>query len=1377
MKKNQLKYRLKTQVKNRVIYSLSVFLAALISLLLLAFFGREAGAAGTVNGYLKFPGFDPSAETGTIENPFIILEIVPYRGMGQIGYLIGGQEPVDISLSTYVNPLWGPVDSIARGAFQVVRKTSLESTDHPAEWTYRSELGCYVPSNQWKFKNKEIFKRQILHLSEEQLDSYHIRVVTVTPEELNLNVAQFTKYYDLQDSGRYHKLPGGANEQGEIDLIANADLISISPKAQAGTNTVINLWESYGRDTSGKSTSADRYYRSFQENDLNWQTALELFMKIGVVEDRAALIYDITCITSPAGTPVSVRGPVCSETCNGYVNNVYKLLLMLRQSDPLEFYNLYLNTNNGTEAPRIEAGNVSGKATGVYADSSLSLNSRQYWGEYTFLPFYPDGTKPAYLSQEAYKSYINCREFLVSWIAGNCHDSVIRNCYSYNGTSNIVQYFTESRSILDNTYTPYDYNSEFFGYLEESLDSRPADATPLQAVEYLMNYRPRRYLVPKEIRILELQPCKDFSLTVQKIRQLLPGLSGSIRLEQQTTAEFIGRQEDLNSTYDFLYIGTNTGTMKTDLSDKTLFNDPALDGLVYLHVGDRIAAYDNLKGAIRESGSIVKAIDYLKFSTDAAVNRLKLLKGFSTATMFQKADLYRFSGNDITAVKRQQLEEYVEAGYPVLLEKSLFECDRTIVDDSSNLYAFLNDNRGSVCLYNMNDLTELPTYLTARERLSEKLSEEKLSITMLSAPCEYDELEPSTRITGRTLQFQFLINAPTGAVAGSRYDWSLSVDRNADGRYIPDEVIANGQESAGNNVTITRALDEKYADAIPWKLKVCQSDDNAIRAEECGFAAFTSAPLSEEEAIRTQIEVLQITSNNSTVNLEALMNPPAGKTSLFYQYTKDLEDFNVRIKTITVNQLQNLYTGSGSAYDCNRPEETDKLNYIDENGTRKPYDMLILGFGDCYSDIHNNYGALDNIRAFINSGRSVLFTHDTTSFVNLQQSDYEPLRQGLTFWGYGINRYFRNRLGLDRFGILRPEGDMSSYDRASMPSQAKNIYKAGNLTNGATTYPEAQGLTYPVLVAYSNPGSSGSGYNPIADALYSANKDYPPFNTAGNQIVKGSVINQYKTNYVTKVNEGQITSYPYDIPDRFRIGESHAQYYQLNLDDPEVMVWFCLSDASADETGPYSTSPNDTRNNYYIYSKGNVMYTVVGHSAIDAVVEEGTVSPYDGYEVKLFINTMIASYQAGVTAPEIRITNQDAVLNNAGEYVLYENPDQPAGTVKRIWFKVVDTNLTTNRLVTRIYYKDAAGTPILADPEVYLEEDGSTAPTYQEAGKEDGYQVIPGKRYYFDLTLEELTAFRNEGKDYFLLTVTNENYQLRQEKKANLVGRVLFDLD
>ena len=220
--------------------------------------------------------------------------------------------------------------------------------------------------------------------------------------------------------------------------------------------------------------------------------------------------------------------------------------------------------------------------------------------------------------------------------------------------------------------------------------------------------------------------------------------------------------------------------------------------------------------------------------------------------------------------------------------------------------------------------------------------------------------------------------------------------------------------------------------------------------------------------------------------------------------------------------------------------------------------MLIFGFGDCYTDIDNTYHALDDITHYIQTGRSVMFTHDTTSFVNMEQSSFIPLSYGLTFWGYGINQYFRNTLGLDRYGMMRSPGDTTQYDIALMPSQAKNIY------GGTSTYPELHGFSYPVLMAFGNPGS-GSNINPLADRIYDANKDYPVF-SIGTEFKAGSNFSAYHTRRVTKVNEGQITSYPYVIPDEFTIGNSHAQYYELNMEDDDITVWYCLSDDDPAET-------------------------------------------------------------------------------------------------------------------------------------------------------------------------------------------------------------------
>src|SRR5690554_4253629 len=88
-------------------YIIPLFLFVTLSLGILLWQEINVHATNTNNGYMKFPDFNPEAEEGTEENPFIILEIVPYRGMGQIGYIVGGQEPVDPSVSKPDNSLFG----------------------------------------------------------------------------------------------------------------------------------------------------------------------------------------------------------------------------------------------------------------------------------------------------------------------------------------------------------------------------------------------------------------------------------------------------------------------------------------------------------------------------------------------------------------------------------------------------------------------------------------------------------------------------------------------------------------------------------------------------------------------------------------------------------------------------------------------------------------------------------------------------------------------------------------------------------------------------------------------------------------------------------------------------------------------------------------------------------------------------------------------------------------------------------------------------------------------------------------------------------------------------------------------------------------------
>ena len=50
--------------------------------------------------------------------------------------------------------------------------------------------------------------------------------------------------------------------------------------------------------------------------------------------------------------------------------------------------------------------------------------------------------------------------------------------------------------------------------------------------------------------------------------------------------------------------------------------------------------------------------------------------------------------------------------------------------------------------------------------------------------------------------------------------------------------------------------------------------------------------------------------------------------------------------------------------------------------------MLVIGFNDTYQDISNEAHQVDAILDFIKNGKSVIFAHDTTSYVNY---DYKQM--------------------------------------------------------------------------------------------------------------------------------------------------------------------------------------------------------------------------------------------------------------------------------------------------------------------------------------------------------------------------------------------------
>jgi hypothetical protein len=167
---------------------------------------------------------------------------------------------------------------------------------------------------------------------------------------------------------------------------------------------------------------------------------------------------------------------------------------------------------------------------------------------------------------------------------------------------------------------------------------------------------------------------------------------------------------------------------------------------------------------------------------------------------------------------------------------------------------------------------------------------------------------------------------------------------------------------------------------------------------------------------------------------------------------------------------------------------------------------------------------------------------------------------------------------------------------------------------------------------------------------------------------------------VSKINNGQITEYPFKIPETFEVSTTHGQWLQLNLDtdssdsytNDDIVVWYTISNVlngTTDIQDYYQASINNARNNYYIYNRGNVTYSGVGHSAVN-----------NETEMKLFINTMVAAYNAGISPPTIlyKESSNNSASTIEKTYLPYDSGNGSISYLDNsaeIFFDVIDTNI------------------------------------------------------------------------------------------------------
>ncbi len=124
-----------------------------------------------------------------------------------------------------------------------------------------------------------------------------------------------------------------------------------------------------------------------------------------------------------------------------------------------------------------------------------------------------------------------------------------------------------------------------------------------EVIRYLLNFKNRRPAnIKKEIRILDLEPVNHSEIT----QGGAPGgaatdavlswfqdvyTAGAIKITTMSTAEFMGKIEDITENYDVLYVGGDTTDYKLAADGTTKYNDSAMNGLIYYNVGDTTTSY------------------------------------------------------------------------------------------------------------------------------------------------------------------------------------------------------------------------------------------------------------------------------------------------------------------------------------------------------------------------------------------------------------------------------------------------------------------------------------------------------------------------------------------------------------------------------------------------------------------------------------------------------------------------------------------------------------------------------------------------------------------------------------------------------------------
>ena len=848
--------------------------------------------------------------------------------------------------------------------------------------------------------------------------------------------------------------------------------------------------------------------------------------------------------------------------------------------------------------------------------------------------------------KEDLENFVNDAHTDKNWMFEHLGDSGYPD-RSYNGNHFVNRnvYMVNSSTPLVNGDFPkaFDEGSTGSGFSEVlnlirsenallSEDNRiPESVCKAKAIEYIINYSVGFIAEFTDLRIMELQPTNndqadlkaenptDNSTTLYwqrnakgsvKKQVLRSSRKVNVQVTTKTPSSFNSEWEDINQNYNLVFVGLDGQKLNyaAGLWSSTAYNDSNLNGKLY-HTGDQAGGSDE-----------------------------------------------RYDASDITERKKQELLDFMKAGYPVLVENDFFNgksakngVDRIntkYVAADTQMYDFLKQATTDYAdrIYTIDDVHSNILFLAQLN-----IDHPVIRVT------DTADVTLSEALNGEfSVSFGYSITNQNGGSYDGECSTELYLDMNGDGNYTDAERVDN--VSAEGNVIRAAAdggqmsilfTEDPGSRAIPFRLRVVDNGNTYRRSSVEGI-------LTVVDATKEKIRVLQIGEPDTT----SLSNLYQQENSTLGYYLRAAENgMNVKFDIETVSSAM-----LGEKLAKNQ-------DYLEQ------WDLLIVGFGNGSENISSG-----RIEDYIQKGHSVLVTGKEATDGKRQMST-ALLGQYETRKTYG-------KLGRDTGSLYRYAG-----------------LDAGMF--GAQSSLSAVGL-----------------------------------------------------------NEGSIFSYPYSIGKSVALdgGKSYQAYdYLLDLSSlkaPFVTPWFVFSQ-SGNNTNAYDISLKDGANNYWLYSRSNVVF--IGNDDYSGFTyqADNQQNPVGTglQESQMFVNAMMLAYDAGIhnlkvdivagfdtTAAKvasISIPFDKDLENQSGSGLLDETVD--------VYFKFKNSNLTlSNAYTVNFYYEDTAGSDTLnvGDEKVQVTPFTSSLWTVQDntLTEVSASQIRQGKVYRFKapvIALQNNTAATN----------------------------------